>query len=163
MNSKPVKVLMVCLGNICRSPTAEGVFRATVEKANLQHAIQVDSVGTSDWHVGEAPDSRSIKAAAKQGYDISLQRGRQVQDADFNDFDYIVAMDQQNLRDLQQRCPPALQHKLSLFLQHGTSIYQEVPDPYNSGNAAFELVLELAEDASTGLLQKLLVQHSLSR
>lgn len=155
-----IKVLMVCLGNICRSPTAEGVFRAQVQAAGLDERIIVDSAGTSDWHVGEAPDPRSIRHAAKRQLDLSGLRGRQVQADDFADFDYVFAMDSQNLRDLQQRCPPQYLHKLGLFLQHGSGGLHDVPDPYDHGPLQFEQVLDLVEDASAGLLDFLLGQHA---
>lgn len=163
MMTDPVKVLMVCLGNICRSPTAEGVFREQVRQAKLQQFILVDSAGTSDWHVGKAPDKRTVKAAAQRNIDLSAQRGRQVQHQDFSEFDYVLAMDSQNLRELQRRCPEQYHGKLALFLQYGSSAYKEVPDPYESDAKAFELVLDLVEDASVGLLKQLLVTHQFPR
>ncbi len=158
-----IKVLMVCLGNICRSPTAEGVFRAQLQQAGLAEHIHVDSAGTSDWHVGAAPDPRSIRHAAGRGYDLSSLRARQVSAQDFDDFDYILAMDRQNLRDLEARCPPAQRHKLALFLQHGGSTHDEVPDPYEYGAESFEQVLDLVEAASRGLLELLRSRHTLLR
>ncbi len=155
----PIKVLMVCLGNICRSPTAEAVFRARVQAAGLGNQILVDSAGTSDWHAGEAPDPRSIHHAAGRHHDISGLRARQVQAEDFENFHYIFAMDRQNLRDLQQHCPPQQRHKLGLFLQHGSGQLQDVPDPYEHGPQQFEQVLDLVEDASSGLLAFLRQQH----
>lgn len=155
-----IKVLMVCLGNICRSPTAEGVFREQVRAAGLDKHILVDSAGTSDWHVGEAPDPRSIRHAAARKLDLSGLRARQVQADDFTGFHYIFAMDSQNLRELQQRCPSQYQHKLALFLPHGRSVLQEVPDPYNHGPQQFDEVLDLVEQASTGLLAYLREQHA---
>lgn len=154
-----VKVLMVCLGNICRSPTAEAVFRATLTTAGLARLIHVDSAGTSDWHEGEPPDPRSIRHAARRRHDLSMLRARQVRDSDFEEFHHILAMDHQNLRDLQQRCPPRYRHKLALFLEHGSSALQEVPDPYEHGPERFEQVLDLVEDASAGLLEFLRGQH----
>lgn len=158
----PVKVLMVCLGNICRSPTAEAVFRSQVDSRGLHEAFHVDSAGTSDWHVGDAPDRRSQLAAANRGYDLSSLRGRQVQYKDFEDFDYLLAMDQSNYRGMLSMCPPSLQDKVSLFLSHGSSGEQEVPDPYNSGPEGFELVLDLVEDASSALLDKIIREHKLA-
>jgi protein-tyrosine phosphatase len=155
----PIRVLMVCLGNICRSPTAEAVFRATVQAAGLEQGIEVDSAGTSDWHCGDAPDPRSIRHAARRDYDLSTLRARQVQAVDFESFHYIMAMDRQNLRDLQARCPTQYSHKLGLFLQHADSPLQEVPDPYDYGPEQFEQVLDLVEEASRGLLDFLLQQH----
>jgi len=155
-----IKVLMVCLGNICRSPTAEVVFRAHVQEAGLGDHVAVDSAGTSDWHAGAAPDARSIHHAAGRHYDLTSLRARQVCPADFLEFDYILAMDLQNLRDLEARCPPAQRHKLALFLQHGKGQLQELPDPYTHGAEQFEQVLDLVEDASRGLLDCLRRQHT---
>lgn len=158
----PVSVLMVCLGNICRSPTAEAVFRAQLGARGLMDAIHVDSAGTSDWHIGDAPDSRSQRAAAMRGYDLSMLKGRQVQHKDFEIFDYILAMDHSNYRDLLRICPPGLEHRVSLFLSHGDSNSPEVPDPYNCGPEGFELVLDLVENACNGLLDKIIREHQLS-
>lgn len=156
-----IKVLMVCLGNICRSPTAEAVFRAQVDAAGLGAVIAVDSAGTSNWHVGEAPDPRSIRHAAARRYDLAPLRARQVQDGDFADFDYILAMDLQNLRELQQRSPAEQQYKLGLLLDHGATALREVPDPYDHDAAAFEAVLDLVEAASAALLATLCERHAL--
>ena len=150
-----VSVLMVCLGNICRSPTAEGVFRAGVQAAGLSSHIGVDSAGTSNWHVGEPPDGRSIRAAAHRRYDLSRQRARQVTARDFEEFDYILAMDSMNLRELQMRCPEAMQHKLGLMLSYGDTGKSEVPDPYDGGHDGFELVLDLLESACDDLLMRI--------
>jgi protein-tyrosine phosphatase len=147
-----VRVLMVCLGNICRSPTAEAVLRAQVQAAGLGQQIQVDSAGTSDWHLGEPPDPRAILAAADRLYDLTLLRARQVERRDYDEFDYILAMDRQNLLDLQEQCPVEHQHKLQLLLDYGATGWQEVPDPYNSGRDGFELVLDLVESAGAAFL-----------
>lgn len=152
---KNVKVLMVCLGNICRSPTAQGVFEHYVAEAGLSDSIWVDSAGTSAWHLGEAPDPRSQQAALKRGYDLSQQQGRQVTVDDFDEFDYILAMDEENLRNLQALCPSHFSGHLGLFLEFGQSNYQEVPDPYHGGAAGFELVVDLIEEASQGLLAQI--------
>ena len=157
-----ISVLMVCLGNICRSPTAEGVFRARLQAAGLDGSIRVDSAGTSNWHVGESPDGRSIRAAAQRRYDLSSQRARQVQDSDFENFDYILAMDSLNLHELQRRCPPVHSHKLGLMLEYGCGTYREVPDPYDGGHAGFELVLDLLEAACDDLLEQLCIRHQFS-
>ena len=152
--SQPVKVLMVCLGNICRSPTAHGLFEDLVAKKGLSEQIIVDSAGTSGWHIGSPPDRRSQAAARKRGYDLSAQRGRQATAADFARFDYILAMDEDNLYNLKQLAPPDYAGHLGLFLEFSTQMeYDEVPDPYHGGDAGFELVLDLIEDASEGLLR----------
>ena len=156
-----IRVLMVCLGNICRSPTAEAVFRQHITAAGLERHIEVDSAGTSDWHLGEPPDPRSMRAAAERLYDLSLLRARQVLVRDFEDFDYILAMDRQNLAHLEELCPVACQEKLGLLLTYGNTGWEEVPDPYNSGREGFELVLDLVESASASLLQEIRKRHAL--
>jgi protein-tyrosine phosphatase len=156
---KKFRVLMVCLGNICRSPTAQGVFEHLVQKRSLTHLIEVDSAGTSAWHIGDPPDPRSIRAALKRGYDLSHQRGRQVSFEDFREFDYILAMDVQNLHNLRAICPPNYQGQLSLLLDFADhKHYAEVPDPYHGGADGFELVLDLIENASQGLLDDILAK-----
>jgi len=157
VSGKPAttRVLMVCLGNICRSPTAEAVLRAQVQAAGLGQQIQVDSAGTSDWHLGEPPDPRSIRAAGERLYDLTLLRARQVERRDYDEFDYILAMDRQNLLHLQEQCPVEHQHKLQLLLDYGDTGWQEVPDPYNSGRDGFELVLDLVESAGAAFLRAL--------
>ncbi len=159
---KPTRVLMVCLGNICRSPTAHGVFAQKVEAAGLSHCIEVDSAGTSSWHIGEPPDSRSQQAAKKRGYDLSQQRGRQVTVADFSLFDYILAMDNQNLANLKALCPAGYKGYLGLFLNFASCANKEVPDPYHGGQAGFEQVLDLVEEASEGLLSAVLKQQQVN-
>jgi protein-tyrosine phosphatase len=149
-----VSVLMVCLGNICRSPTAEAAFRREVESAGLSDRVVIDSAGTADWHNGQQPDPRSMAHAARRNYDLSVQRARPVTDEDFARFDLILAMDEQNLRDLTLRCPPQYRHKLGLFLGDGVRGYREVPDPYEGGASGFELVLDLCEEASAELLKR---------
>ncbi len=151
---KQTKVLFVCLGNICRSPTAEGVFRAIVEREGLDATITIDSAGTSDWHVGSKADSRTIKAAASRGYDLSPLRGRQAVVEDFDSFDYILAMDRSNLSELQSLRPVSFQGHLGLFLDFAeSSSVSEVPDPYYGGADGFDHVLDLVEDACAGLLK----------
>jgi protein-tyrosine phosphatase len=148
-----VSVLFVCMGNICRSPTAEGVFRRQVEAAGLVHAVHIDSAGTHAYHIGASPDRRAQTAARGRGYDLSCLIGRQVSDEDFTVFDYILAMDQDNLANLAQRCPPEYDHKLSLFLSYSERYRgQEVPDPYYGGPQGFDLVLNMVEDGAMGLL-----------
>jgi len=157
---KLTRVLFVCLGNICRSPTAHGVFRDQVIKAGLQDRIEIDSAGTGDWHVGRSPDKRAANTAANRGYDLSDLRARQVIGADFNQFNYILAMDQQNLRDLAAMVPSGFAGNLSLFLQFAENFSeQEVPDPYYGGEQGFEHVLDLVEDAAQGLLHHIRSEH----
>jgi protein-tyrosine phosphatase len=149
-------VLFVCLGNICRSPTAEGIFRKVVTDARMHDRIIIDSAGTGDWHIGKAPDSRTINAAKVRGYDLSTLRARQVALADFDQYDFILAMDNANLTDLQRMAPPHYQGHLGLFLDFAQkATHREVPDPYYGGAAGFDLVLDLIEDAASGLLQQL--------
>ena len=150
-----VSVLFVCLGNICRSPTAEAVFRHKVEANNLAQQIEIDSCGTAGYHVGEEPDHRSMKAAAQRGVSMSGLRARQVSHSDFDRFDYILAMDHSNLMELQRMMPTDSRCKLGLFLAYGGSSVQEVPDPYYGGVDGFDKVLDLVSDASDGLLAHL--------
>ncbi|ARU56153.1 MAG: low molecular weight phosphotyrosine protein phosphatase [Pseudomonadales bacterium] len=152
-----VKVLFVCLGNICRSPTAHGVFRSVVEREGLAAQIEIESAGTGPWHVGKTPDSRAIETAKKRGIDMADLRARQVADDDFEYFDYIFAMDQSNYENLIERCPAEFQNKVSLFLSllNDNSI-EEVPDPYYGGRAGFELVFDLVTNASEALLKQLI-------
>lgn len=154
-----IQVLMVCLGNICRSPTAHGVFKNRIENADLADKIQVDCSGTGNYHIGEKPDLRSIEAAAQRGYDLDGFRARQVQASDFERFDYILAMDTANLRDLQARCPQAYLSKLQLFLDYAAADCEAVPDPYLRGPEGFDVVLDLIEDASDGLLSHICDRH----
>lgn len=151
-----VRVLFVCMGNICRSPTAEGVVRTTAERLGVAHHFEFDSAGTHGYHVGNPPDARTRKAAAQRGYDLSSLKARQVNSYDFERFDYILAMDRSNLELLQRACPEDFQRKLSLFLAFGDGFEEdEVPDPYYGGEEGFEHVLDLIEDAATGFLEKI--------
>jgi len=150
-----LSVLFVCMGNICRSPTAEGVFRRHVEEAGLSKLIAIASAGTHGYHVGDPPDRRAQAAALRRRYDLSGQRAQQVQKADFERFDYVLAMDRANLAHLHREAAPELRHKARLFLQFGTSGMLDVPDPYYGANEGFEHVLDLVEDASRGLLEHL--------
>lgn len=148
------------MGNICRSPTAEAVFRARVEEAGLAQQILVDSVGTHDYHIGKPPDSRTQRAAMQRGYDMSGLRGRQVAVADFSRFDYVLAMDNANMAILYRLCPPAQRDRLGLFLKHATKYKEsEVPDPYYGGEDGFERVLDMVEDAAEGLLLYIKKKH----
>lgn len=154
---------MVCLGNICRSPTAQGVLEHLVATRGLQHAINVDSAGTSAWHINEPPDKRSQHAAMLRGYDLSNQRGRQVNADDFYQFDYILAMDKLNLIELQRLRPKDFAGHLGLFLDfYGDPRLQEVPDPYHGGHSGFDRVLDLIEIASRNFLEHLLKTRNLT-
>ncbi|WP_043310046.1 low molecular weight protein-tyrosine-phosphatase [Pseudomonas sp. ML96] len=147
-----MRVLFVCMGNICRSPTAEGVFRHRLAQAGLHELVTVDSAGTGDWHVGKAPDGRSSQAALTRGYDLSSLRARQVQREDFHGFDLILAMDHDNLARLQALRPATGGAELDLFLRRYQLALDEVPDPYYGGADGFEQVLDLIEQASDALL-----------
>ncbi|TXI90056.1 MAG: low molecular weight phosphotyrosine protein phosphatase [Burkholderiaceae bacterium] len=150
------KILFVCMGNICRSPSAEGVFRQQLERAGLSQQFLVDSAGTHAYHIGEPPDLRSQEHALKRGIDLSQQRARQVSVEDFEHFDLVLAMDQDNLALLQRKCPAHLQHKLKLMMSYAShSPSDVVPDPYYGGTQGFETVLDYLEDASAGLLRSL--------
>jgi len=146
-------VLFVCLGNICRSPSAEGAFRALVDREGLAGRITVDSAGTGDWHVGEAPDARAQAAARARDYDLSMLRARQLCREDFRRFDLILAMDHTNLAELRRQRPEGARADLRLFLSFaGDADVDEVPDPYFGDGSGFEHVLDLVEAASEGLL-----------
>ena len=156
MSVEQVRVLFVCMGNICRSPTAEGVFKHIVEQAGLAGRVLSDSAGTHDYHIGEPPDPRAQVAAARRGYDLSTLRGRQVSSSDFSEFDYVLAMDETNRRLLARVCPQQHTHKLKLFMEFaGDPVVREVPDPYYGGAQGFEQVLDMVEEASRGLLDHL--------
>lgn len=147
---------MVCMGNICRSPTAEGVMRRRLRESGLDHVVHLDSAGTHAYHVGKAPDPRARQAAAGRGYDLSGLVGRQVGAGDFETFDLILAMDQDNMANLRRVCPPGLEHKLRLFLSFSARFTgQEVPDPYYGGPRGFDDVLDMVEDAVEGLLDEI--------
>jgi protein-tyrosine phosphatase len=149
-----VSVLFVCMGNICRSPTAEAVFSQYVEHAGLSEFITIDSAGTHDYHIGQPPDKRTQRAALQRGYDMSSLRGRQVDLADFHRFDYVLAMDIANLDNLQRLAPLDSQTQAKLFLSYARNHAEhEVPDPYFGGAEGFERVLNMVEDAAEGLLQ----------
>jgi len=147
------QVLFVCLGNICRSPTAHGLFQHKVEHAGLSDTVHIESAGTGAWHVGKSPDARAQAKAAERGYDLSHIRARQVAPSDFERFDYILAMDESNLDDLQRMAPANFPGQLRLFLDFSDQVAQrEVPDPYYGGDQGFERVLDLVERACDGLL-----------
>ncbi|GJH17965.1 low molecular weight phosphotyrosine protein phosphatase [Caballeronia novacaledonica] len=154
MNS--IAICFVCLGNICRSPSAEAVMRDLVERAKLAERIVIDSAGTGDWHIGEAPDERAQKAARKRGYDLSKLRGRQVAAADFARFDLFIVMDDANATALAAVCPPEYRDKIRLLMEFATNDDSRVVvDPYFGGEEGFEKVLDQCEDACEGLLKAL--------
>lgn len=151
-----IKVLFVCMGNICRSPTAEGVFRQAVRQHGLEGRIEVDSAGTHGYHVGEAPDTRTQRAAAARGYDLSEMRARKVAPQDLHYFDLVLAMDRTNLENLQRLCLPEHMDRISLFMNYSQHYDDdEVPDPYYGLGHGFDLVLDMVEDASQGLIELL--------
>ena len=151
-----VSVLFVCLGNICRSPTAEAVFRERVIAAGLEAHIRIDSAGTGDWHIGRAPDPRTREAAARRGYQMDTLRARQVSPQDFYEFDVVLAMDNTNLADLQAMQPTDVNVTLGRFLDYSTAAsVKEVPDPYYGGEDGLDLVVVLIEGGADGLLDAL--------
>lgn len=153
-NKQRIHVLFVCMGNICRSPTAEAVFRRRAESAGLAERLRIDSAGTHDYHIGEPPDARAQRAAAKRGYDMAMLRGRQVEASDFARFDYVLAMDRANLAILQRLRPRDATSHLGLFLDFARNHDErEVPDPYYGGADGFEHVLDMVEDAAEELLK----------
>ncbi len=155
-----VKVLFVCMGNICRSPTAHGVFQKMVEVANLAHLIEIDSAGTHSYHTGKAPDPRAQETARLRGYDLCGLQARRVTAQDCEQFDYVIAMDNENLMMLQELCPEGHEDKLCLLLDFADDLaLREVPDPYYGGKRGFEKVLDLVEDASKGLLRHIVKEH----
>jgi len=160
---KEVSVLFVCMGNICRSPTAQGVFTQQVEAAGLTDKIAIDSAGTVPYHVGKAPDSRAQSAATERGYDLSDYRARLVTRADGENFDYLVVMDETNLLDVRSVLNKKDWQNLHMFLDFlpGSRPGREVPDPYSGGEEGFTLVLDLVEEASQGLLKHIQENHAL--
>ncbi len=158
-----VKVLFVCMGNICRSPVAEGVFRQLLENVGLAKQVYVDSAGTHSYHVGAPPDSRSQATALRRGVDLRSLRARKVTAADLTEFDYVLAMDQENYQELLRLCPqPALQPRIRLLLSFAPSApEQEVPDPYYGGPHGFERVMDLIEEGARGLLTEIRQHHRL--
>lgn len=155
MSKEKIKILFVCMGNICRSPTAEGTFVDQVAKHGVQDLFEIDSAGTHAYHIGKAPDTRSQQSASKFGVNLSSQRARQVHESDFYHYDHIFAMDASNLEDLRRICPAEHTHKLSLMLDNiPENNGKSVPDPYFEGG--FDQVFEMLDRASDFLLQKLL-------
>ncbi|HEY6482322.1 MAG TPA: low molecular weight protein-tyrosine-phosphatase [Steroidobacteraceae bacterium] len=156
-------MLFVCLGNICRSPTAEIVFRQLVAREAADLTIEIDSAGTADYHVGAPPDRRSCQAALRRGYDMSELRARVLESQDFKRFDLILAMDRANLEALRRRAPATAQARIRLFLEFAAGQQTaEVPDPYYGGPNGFEEVLDLVEAAARGLLQHVRLSHGAS-
>lgn len=148
-----VRVLFVCLGNICRSPMAEGVFRHLLRQGGLEHRIKTDSAGTHAYHVDEAPDPRAQMTLRRRGIDISDLRGRKVTPADLEVFDYVLAMDRENLENLRAICPPGAAGRIRLFMEYAPDrVADEVPDPYFGGAAGFDRVFQMIEGAASGLL-----------
>jgi protein-tyrosine phosphatase len=154
-NKEKISVLFVCMGNICRSPTAEGVFRHVVNEAGLGEQITADSAGTHAYHIGEPPDRRAMAAAERRGVSLSEIRARRISESDFEDFDYVIAMDEENHMRLLEQSPEEHQGKVQLFLSFVEGVETEVPDPYYGGATGFERVLDLVEEASISLLEKL--------
>ena len=149
-----VKVLFVCMGNICRSPTAHGVFRKLIEDEGLTELVGVDSAGTHAYHVGNDPDRRAQATALSRGLDLSDLRARQARSEDFDAFDYVIAMDEENYLSLQGICPAGMEQHLYMFLDFAPDLNErEVPDPYYGGAQGFERVFDMVETASLGLLQ----------
>ncbi|MCF6253893.1 MAG: low molecular weight phosphotyrosine protein phosphatase [Thiomicrorhabdus sp.] len=158
--SKKVSVLFVCLGNICRSPTAHGVFRKLVREAGLEELIEIDSAGTAAFHVGKAPDTRSTLVAKARGVEMADLRARQVDLGDFYQYDYVLAMDEANFFNLKEMALPEHDDKIKLFLEYTREYPEtEVPDPYYGGAQGFDHVFDLVESASKGLLQCIQKDH----
>jgi len=150
-------VVFVCMGNICRSPTAEGVFRHVVHANNLQNVIKTDSAGTHAYHIGESPDSRSQATAKSRGVDLSAQRARKVESNDFDLFDYVIAMDRSNYENLKVLATPEQQKRLHLFMSFTQDWdNEEVPDPYYGGGDGFTTVFDMVQSASEGLLETII-------
>ena len=155
-SKKSIKVLFVCMGNICRSPTAEGVFNKLIEQEQLEDYFMVDSAGTHAYHVGDPPDHRAQSAARERNVELTHLRARKVIMGDYEDFDFLLAMDEDNHAVLVRSCPKEHRHKIKYFLDYAPNLQtREVPDPYYGGGYGFEEVLDLVEEASTGFLSSL--------
>jgi protein-tyrosine phosphatase len=158
-----MRILFCCMGNICRSPTAEGVFRRALLERAPQLEVHIDSAGTHDYHIGEAPDARARAAAIRRGIDISRLRARQIAPQDFERFDLILAMDEDNVRELTARAPRQYRDRIRLFMEFApNSPRRAVPDPYYGGEQGFEDVLDMLEEAANGLIDELLARMSAS-
>jgi protein-tyrosine phosphatase len=161
-NDRSVAVLFVCMGNICRSPTAEGVFRKLVREAGLEQQIRIDSAGTHAYHVGEPPDRRAQETALRRGIQLGHLRARRALREDFEAFDYVLAMDHDNFRSLEALCPPGsgLEQRLKLFMDFAPHLsVREVPDPYYGAAGGFDSVFDLVEIAAAGLLEEIRRRH----
>ena len=157
-----INVLFVCMGNICRSPTAHGVFLDMIEKEGLSEVISVESAGTHAYHVSEPPDPRAQEAALKRNVDLSSLRARKAGEQDFYDFDYVLVMDRNNYQHMLEIAPEGHAEKLKLFMEYAPHLnIAEVPDPYYGGRNGFEVVLDMIEEASQGLLAELKREHDL--
>jgi protein-tyrosine phosphatase len=155
-----MRILFVCMGNICRSPTAEGVFRQLARQRAPDLVLEIDSAGTHDYHIGEPPDRRAVSAASRRSIDLSGLRARRVQEEDFERFDLILAMDEENLHELRRRATPQHHERIRLMMEYAPqSGRKAVPDPYYGGAQGFEEVLDLLEEAAEGLLQELLARR----
>lgn len=160
MTSKIISVLFVCMGNICRSPTAEGVFRHIVKQQGLDDWIKTDSAGTHAYHVGDQPDPRAQLTARNRGIELSDLRARKAVEDDFHQFDYVLAMDNDNYQRLSRLCPAGHEEKLRLFLDFSNDFSEtQVPDPYYGGDQGFEYVFDMVESASHGLLEEIKKRH----
>ena len=152
----PLRLLIVCLGNICRSPMAEGALRKRVEAAGLDRQVEVDSVGTGSWHVGDPPDPRSIATAARHGVDISGLRARQLSTADYRDFDWLLCADPDNLQTVRASAPPGASARIDLLLDWaGQGAQQAIPDPYTGGDADFERVWALVDRGALAIVGRI--------
>jgi protein-tyrosine phosphatase len=152
-----MRILFVCMGNICRSPSAEGVFRQLVASRAPQLSIEIDSAGTHDYHIGAPPDRRAVEAARRRGIDLTGLRARRVEPGDFERFDLIIAMDEDNLRELHDVAPAHARHRIRLMMEYApNAASRAVPDPYYGGAHGFEAVLDLLEEAAEGLLAEVL-------
>lgn len=157
-----VKVLFVCMGNICRSPTAQGVFRKLVDEAGLAEVIEIDSAGTHAYHLGEPPDPRARETALRRGVDLADLRARRAVTEDFELYDYVLAMDQDNYHALSAICPPGrgLERRLALLMDYAPQArMREVPDPYYGASGGFESVIDMVEEAAAGLLEEIRRRH----
>lgn len=163
-NKEKIRVLFVCMGNICRSPTAEGVFARLVDTEGLDMLIEIDSAGTHSYHIGHGPDPRAQEAAGRRGVALAHLRARRLSPRDFEYYNYLLAMDEANLQDMMELAPPELAHKVHLFMDFALERPErEVPDPYYGSARGFEYVLDLVEDAAAGLLEHIRAEHQLPR